>query len=151
MRSFSCSENASFSTCRARVLDMPLLIPISSSSNRAFPFSVSPTQIVGNRISRETKSAPVPSIAPPDSSYLRRDIFPIGKGTPMRRVLVALAVLLVVGSTARATGMLIPAEVKLPPLALVDQKVTINIEDQVAVTKIEQAFRNHTGRELEAT
>src|SRR4029077_21263506 len=69
----------------------------------------------------------------------------------MRRVLVALAVLLVVGSTARATGMLIPTEGNLPPLALVDQKVVVNIEDQVAVTKIEQAFRNHTGRELEAT
>jgi Ca-activated chloride channel family protein len=69
----------------------------------------------------------------------------------MRRVLVALAVLLVIGSSARATGMLIPAEKKLPPLALVDQKVTINIDDQIAVTRIEQAFRNHTGRELEAT
>ena len=69
----------------------------------------------------------------------------------MRRVLVALAVLLVIGSSARAAGMLIPAEKKLPPLALVDQKVTINIEDQIAVTRIEQAFRNHTGRELEAT
>ena len=69
----------------------------------------------------------------------------------MRRILVALAVLLVVGTTARATGMLIPVEKKLPPLALVDQKVTITIEDQVAVTRIEQSFRNHTGRELEAT
>jgi Ca-activated chloride channel homolog len=73
------------------------------------------------------------------------------RGFAMRRVLVALAVLLVVGSSARATGMLIPVEKKLPPLALVDQKVTINIEDQVAVTRIEQSFRNHTGRELEAT
>ncbi len=69
----------------------------------------------------------------------------------MRRVLTALAVLLVVGSSASAAGMLIPAEKKLPPLALVDQKVTISIEDQVATTKIEQSFRNHTGRELEAT
>lgn len=69
----------------------------------------------------------------------------------MRRVLVALSVLLLIGSSARATGMLIPTEVKLPPLALVDQKVSINIEDQVATTKIEQSFRNHTGRELEAT
>jgi Ca-activated chloride channel homolog len=77
--------------------------------------------------------------------------FQKAKGIAMRRVLVALAVLLVVGSSARATGMLIPAEKKLPPLALVDQKVTINIEDQIAVTRIEQAFRNHTGRELEAT
>ena len=69
----------------------------------------------------------------------------------MRRVLVALAVLLVIGSSARAAGMLIPVEKKLPPLALVDQKVTINIEDQIAVTRIEQTFRNHTSRPLEAT
>src|ERR1700730_2459772 len=69
----------------------------------------------------------------------------------MRRVLVALSVLLLVGSSVHAAGMLIPADVKVPPLAIVDQKVTINIEDQVAVTRIEQAFRNHTGRELEAT
>jgi Ca-activated chloride channel family protein len=69
----------------------------------------------------------------------------------MRRVLLALAVLLVSGMSAHASGMLIPAEKKLPPLALVDQKVTISIEDQVATTRIEQAFRNHTGRELEAT
>src|SRR5438132_3498520 len=73
------------------------------------------------------------------------------RGFAMRRLLVALAVLLVVGSSAHATGMLIPAEKKLPPLALVDQKVTINIEDQAAITRIEQSFRNHTGRELEAT
>jgi Ca-activated chloride channel family protein len=77
--------------------------------------------------------------------------FQKAKGIAMRRILVALAVVLVAGSSARATGMLIPAEKKLPPLALVDQKVTINIEDQVAMTRIEQAFRNHTGRELEAT
>src|ERR1043166_1315734 len=69
----------------------------------------------------------------------------------MRRVFVALAVLLVVGTSARATGMLIPVEKKLPPLALVDQKVTVNIDDQAAVTKIEQTFRNHTPRQLEAT
>lgn len=60
-------------------------------------------------------------------------------------------VLLLVGSSARATGLLIPTEKKLPPLALVDQKVSISIDDQVATTRIEQSFRNHTGRELEAT
>ncbi|MBM3994800.1 MAG: VWA domain-containing protein [Planctomycetes bacterium] len=69
----------------------------------------------------------------------------------MRRMLVTLAMVLALGGSAQATGMLIPVEKKLPPLALVDQKVTINIEDQVAVTRIEQSFRNHTGRELEAT
>ena len=69
----------------------------------------------------------------------------------MRRILVGLAVLLICGSSANAAGMLIPVEKKLPPLALVDQKVTITIEDQVAVTRIEQTFRNHTDRNLEAT
>jgi Ca-activated chloride channel family protein len=68
----------------------------------------------------------------------------------MRRTLVALTALLLVGTSANASGMLIPVEKKLPPLALVDQKVTINIVDQVAETRIEQSFRNHTGRELEA-
>jgi Ca-activated chloride channel family protein len=69
----------------------------------------------------------------------------------MRRILVACAALLIVGTAANASGMLIPVEKKLPPLALVDQKVTINITEQVAETRIEQSFRNHTGRELEAT
>jgi Ca-activated chloride channel family protein len=69
----------------------------------------------------------------------------------MRRVLGALAIVLVVGTTVSAHGILIPVEKKLPPLALVDQKVTIDIVDQVAVTRIEQTFRNHTSRPLEAT
>jgi Ca-activated chloride channel family protein len=69
----------------------------------------------------------------------------------MRRILAAFALLILIGTSANASGMLIPVEKKLPPLALVNQKVTINIDEQVAVTKIEQAFRNHTGRPLEAT
>ncbi len=69
----------------------------------------------------------------------------------MRRVLFSFAIVVWAVGSAQATGMLIPVEKKLPPLALVDQKVTINIEDQAAVTRIEQSFRNHTGRELEAT
>ncbi len=69
----------------------------------------------------------------------------------MRRLLVALAVLLVVSTSAKASGMLIPVEKALPPLALVDQKVTVTIDDQAAVTRIEQTFRNHTPRQLEAT
>src|SRR5438309_9274508 len=78
-------------------------------------------------------------------------INPRRKGFAMRRVLVALAVLVALGSPAWASGLLIPVEKKLPPLALVDQKVTIDIVEQVATTRIEQSFRNHTGRELEAT
>src|SRR5262249_23067982 len=50
-----------------------------------------------------------------------------------------------------ARGLLIPVEKTLPPLAMLDHKVSINIEDQLAVTRVEQTFRNHTDRALEAT
>src|SRR5258708_6752887 len=69
----------------------------------------------------------------------------------MRRVLVTLVALLAVAGPASATGMLIPVEKKLPPLALLDHKVTVTIDEQVAVTHVEQTFRNHTDRQLEAT
>src|SRR6202521_4607636 len=69
----------------------------------------------------------------------------------MRRFLVVIAVLFAVVAPARAAGLLIPTEKKLPPLAMLNHKVDIAIEDQVAVTRIEQTFRNHTDRQLEAT
>src|SRR3954453_1567864 len=69
----------------------------------------------------------------------------------MRRYLPVLAVLLAWAGLARAHGLLIPEEKPLPPLAMLNHKVTINIEDQVAVTRVEQTFRNHTDRQLEAT
>lgn len=69
----------------------------------------------------------------------------------MPRLLTAFTALLALATTANAGGMLIPKEKALPPLALVDQKVTVVIDDQAAVTRIEQSFRNHTGRALEAT
>src|SRR2546421_10984819 len=68
----------------------------------------------------------------------------------MRRLLPVLLVLAVAGP-AQARGLLIPTEKKLPPLAMLNHQVEITIEDQVAVTKVEQTFRNHTDRELEAT
>src|SRR5262245_59366709 len=69
----------------------------------------------------------------------------------MRRCMPVLAVLLLCGGAARAHGLLIPEEKKVPPLAMLNHKVHIAIEDQVAVTKVEQTFRNHTDRALEAT
>jgi Ca-activated chloride channel family protein len=68
----------------------------------------------------------------------------------MRRFAAALA-LLVFAQAAQATGLLIPTEKSLPPLAMLNHNVQVSIEDQVAVTKIEQTFRNHTDRQLEAT
>src|SRR5438270_11922310 len=69
----------------------------------------------------------------------------------MRRCLPALALLLLPAGAARAHGLLIPEEKSVPPLAMLNHKVTIVIEDQFAVTRVEQTFRNHTDRNLEAT
>jgi Ca-activated chloride channel family protein len=61
-------------------------------------------------------------------------------------------VVLMCGSTAvHAHGLLIPEDKSLPPLAMLNHKVGIAIDDQVAVTRVEQTFRNHTDRNLEAT
>jgi Ca-activated chloride channel homolog len=69
----------------------------------------------------------------------------------MRRFLPVLALFLVWSGAAHARGLLIPDDKALPPLAMLNHKVSITLEDQVAVTKVEQTFRNHTNRELEAT
>ncbi|HZY83193.1 MAG TPA: VIT domain-containing protein, partial [Gemmataceae bacterium] len=70
----------------------------------------------------------------------------------MRRNVLALAVLLLAcAGQARAHGLLIPEDKALPPLAMLNHRVTVNIDDQVAQTRVEQTFRNHTDRALEAT
>lgn len=69
----------------------------------------------------------------------------------MRRLLPVFALVLAWTGPVAAKGLLIPEEKKLPPLAMVHHRVTIAIEEQVAVTRVEQTFRNHTDRELEAT
>jgi Ca-activated chloride channel family protein len=60
-------------------------------------------------------------------------------------------VFLLAAPSALAHGILIPDEKTIPPLAMVSHRVTIAMEDQVAITRVEQVFRNHTGRQLEAT
>jgi Ca-activated chloride channel family protein len=69
----------------------------------------------------------------------------------MRRYLPVLTLLLTWLGSAHANGLLIPEEKSVPPLAMVHHHVTIAMEDQVAVTRVEQSFRNHTDRQLEAT
>jgi Ca-activated chloride channel family protein len=69
----------------------------------------------------------------------------------MRRYLPGLALLLVWAGSVQAHGLLIPVDRTVPPLAMLSHEVTIDINDQVAVTKVEQTFRNHTDRNLEAT
>jgi Ca-activated chloride channel family protein len=69
----------------------------------------------------------------------------------MRFALSITALLLITAAPVSAHGLLIPEDTKIPPLAMVYHRVTAMIEDQVAVTTVEQAFRNHTDRALEAT
>src|SRR6476469_3503736 len=69
----------------------------------------------------------------------------------MRRSMLLLGMVLVCTGSVQAHGLLIPEEKSLPPLAMLNHKVTIAIEDQVAITRVEQTFRNHTDRDLEAT
>jgi Ca-activated chloride channel homolog len=69
----------------------------------------------------------------------------------MRRFLPLLTVLLAWAGSASANGLLIPEDKQLPPLAMLNHKVAITLEDQVAITHVEQVFRNHTDRQLEAT
>ena len=69
----------------------------------------------------------------------------------MYRAIPALFLALASAGSASAAGLLIPEDKKLPPLAMVHHRVSIAIDDQVAVTTVEQAFRNHTDRQLEAT
>jgi Ca-activated chloride channel family protein len=69
----------------------------------------------------------------------------------MRYAIPAFLAFVSLAAPVSAHGLLIPEDKKVPPLAMVHHRVQIGIEDQVATTRIEQVFRNHTDRQLEAT
>jgi Ca-activated chloride channel homolog len=72
-------------------------------------------------------------------------------GSLMYRWSFITLLILAVAPIAFGRGLLVPEDVKLPPLAMVHHRVNATLEDQVATTTIEQAFRNYTDRDLEAT
>src|SRR5262245_21966677 len=69
----------------------------------------------------------------------------------LRLALPAVVAALALTSPATAAGLLIPDDEKLPPLAMVNHKVVVSIDEQVAITTLAQTFRNHTDPNLEAT
>lgn len=69
----------------------------------------------------------------------------------MKRNLLTVALVLMAAGLADARGIVIPTEKSIPPLAMLNHKVEVVIDSQVAVTRLEQTFRNHTSRDLEAT
>ena len=56
---------------------------------------------------------------------------------------------LLCAASARANGLLIPADSSIPPLALVRHEVKTSLVEQVAQTEVTQVFRNHTSRVID--
>ncbi|MCS6849721.1 MAG: VIT and VWA domain-containing protein [Gemmataceae bacterium] len=69
----------------------------------------------------------------------------------MRRFWPVPALLLLCVDASFGRGILLPTDKTVSPLAMVHHRVRIAIDDQVAITSLEQTFRNHTDRQLEAT
>ena len=65
-------------------------------------------------------------------------------------VLATLAFLLMC-RTAGATGIMIPEDRSLPPLAIKSHRVNVRVEGNVATTQLSQVFLNSSSRRLEAT
>lgn len=68
----------------------------------------------------------------------------------MKRIWAAMALVLSMALNGLASGMLIPKDEGVPPLAVKHQRVDIHIKDGVATARIEQVFKNSTDRDLEA-
>jgi Ca-activated chloride channel family protein len=72
-------------------------------------------------------------------------------GVAMRtHILTAVLAAAALAGPALGQGLLIPTETSLPPLAIRSHKVDVAIDNQGAVTTVEQVFENNTERQLEA-
>ncbi len=67
-----------------------------------------------------------------------------------RDALRSFAIAVLIAGPAAAQGIVIPVEPDLPPLALESHRVSVEIVDHGATTKIEQVILNNTARQLEA-
>jgi Ca-activated chloride channel homolog len=68
----------------------------------------------------------------------------------MRRFIAVCGLFLLTAGATQASGVLLPKDRSLPPLGMVRHHVSVTVTDQAAVTEVEQVFRNHTDRQLEA-
>ncbi len=69
----------------------------------------------------------------------------------MRRMLLAGAVMVLAAQSAFGTGFFMPADGRLAALELESHRVTVDIRDQAAVTRVVEVFRNQHNSQLEAT
>ncbi|HQR09286.1 MAG TPA: VIT and VWA domain-containing protein [Gemmatales bacterium] len=68
----------------------------------------------------------------------------------MRTLFTLLLSLTLFAPVLLAQGHMIPRDRTLPPMLLVNHRVKVMLEDQVAVTTVKQTFRNQANRPLEA-
>ena len=66
-------------------------------------------------------------------------------------LLVAMCLVCLSSSSALAIGLMIPDDARVRPFDVESHRVEVTINNTAAVTSIEQVFRNHTDRPLEAT
>ena len=80
----------------------------------------------------------------PSPGHAALDLYPAA-----RRAALLLGTVLAAAS-AHATGLLLPRDRELPPLAITRRQVEVKIDHNLAHTTVKQTFANHTGRALEA-
>ncbi|MBE3133768.1 MAG: VWA domain-containing protein, partial [Acidobacteria bacterium] len=73
------------------------------------------------------------------------------KRSTMTGLVAAAAALVCAAGAARGAGMLVPEDKALPPLAVKYLRVDVQIDGQVATTRVVQEFQNSTDRALECT
>lgn len=69
----------------------------------------------------------------------------------MSLLCVSASLLALTATDAHAIGLLIPKDTRVRPFDVESHRVDVTITNTAAVTKIEQVFRNHTDRPMEAT
>jgi len=69
----------------------------------------------------------------------------------MRAGVLTMIGVLLICRAAGATGLLMPEDKQIPPLAVKSHRVSVQIKDGVATTSLTEVFQNSTDRRLEAT
>jgi len=68
----------------------------------------------------------------------------------MKRLILVCVAVALLPVMASASGILIPKDEALPPLAVKHLRVSVDVRNQVATTHVDQVFQNSTNRDLEA-
>lgn len=78
---------------------------------------------------------------------------PLALALPRLLLLVLVTVLTILGkiSESHATGLLLPTDGSIGPLAIRSHRVTVAVHERIAETRVVQVFRNNTDRQLEGT